>query len=195
MPATKPKDDLEVRAFKSARAFHLWLSRNHEKSPGIWLRFFKKASGVPSVTYREALDEALCHGWIDGQVKKFDERSWLQRFTPRRPRSLWSRRNVANVERLTSEGRMTPAGFRQIEQARADGRWAAAYDSPGDMKIPDDLLQAFAQNPKAHRFFKTLNRTNTYAILWRLQTARKPETRLRRMTAILEMLNNGKKFH
>jgi uncharacterized protein YdeI (YjbR/CyaY-like superfamily) len=194
MPA-KPANDLEIRAFKSARALSTWLAKNHAKSPGIWLRLFKKDSRVASVTYAQALDEALCYGWIDGQVKKFDEQSWLQRFTPRRPRSLWSRRNVTNVERLTTEGRMTPAGVRQVELAKADGRWTAAYDSSGAMKLPDDFLKQLAKDRKARAFFETLNRANTYAIAWRLQTARKPETRERRMTAILTMLSKGEKFH
>ena len=195
MATTKATTDLEVRAFKSPRAFNTWLSKNHAKSPGIWLRFFKKDAGVTTIVYAEALDEALCHGWIDGQTKKFDDQSWLQRFTPRRARSVWSKRNVANVERLTEQGRMAGAGLKQVEAAKADGRWISAYDSPRAMTPPDDFMEALEKDPKAHGFYKSLNRANTYAIAWRLQTARKPETRQRRMNAILEMLRQGKKLH
>jgi uncharacterized protein YdeI (YjbR/CyaY-like superfamily) len=195
MPATKATTDLEVRAFRSSRAFNTWLAKNHARSLGIWLRFFKKGSGITSVTYAQALDEALCYGWIDGQTKSLDDQSWLQRFTPRRSRSVWSKRNVANVDRLTEQGRMKPAGLKQVETAKADGRWIAAYDSPRAMTPPEDLLQALAKLPKALAFYNSLNRANTYAIVWRLQTARKPETRQRRLTAILDMLRKGEKFH
>jgi uncharacterized protein YdeI (YjbR/CyaY-like superfamily) len=188
-------DELSVRAFASPRAWAKWLAANHAKSKGVWLRFYKKDSGVASVNYAEALDEALCYGWIDGQLKKLDDKSYLQRFTPRRARSLWSKRNVAKAEKLIKDGRMQPAGLREIQAAKTDGRWTAAYDSPAKMEIPADFLAELSKNPKAHAFFKTLNKANLYAIAWRLQTAAKPATRDRRMQAILQMLRTGKKWH
>ena len=156
---------------------------------------FKKDSGVKSVTYDEALDVALCYGWIDGQKNKHDARSWVQKFTPRRARSIWSKRNVEHVERLIAEGKMTAAGWVQIEAAKADGRWTRAYDAAKDMKVPEDFLKELSKNKKAKAFFDTLNKANTYAIAWRLQTAKKPETRERRMNALLEMMKKGEKLH
>jgi uncharacterized protein YdeI (YjbR/CyaY-like superfamily) len=184
-----------VLAFPTQKDWKKWLAKNNSKSNGIWLRFFKKHSGVTSVTYNEALDEALCYGWIDGQLKKFDEDSYLQKFTPRRKRSIWSKRNKDHVARLISEGRMTQAGLKEIEAAKADGRWDRGYDSPGNMKIPDDFLKEVSKNKKSKEFFESLNRANKYSITWRLQTAKKPETRQKRMKAILDMLKEGKKFH
>lgn len=189
------KPEPEVLAFESSRHFEKWLAKSHAQSQGIWLRFFKKDSGRKTVTYAEALDVALCYGWIDGQVKKLDESSYLQRFTPRRPKSLWSKRNREHVRRLTDAGRMQPAGLKQVEEAKRDGRWESAYDSPSNMAVPEDFLRELAKDAKAEAFFRTLNKTNTYAIAWRLQTAVKPETRQKRMTAILAMLAEGKKFH
>lgn len=188
-------EEIPVISFSSADEWKEWLAANHDKPNGIWLRFFKKDAGVTAMGYAEALDEALCYGWIDGQVKKYDELSWLQKFTPRRPRSVWSKRNVEHVERLTKAGRMQPPGLRQVEAARADGRWQKAYDSSANMEMPDDFLKAIAKDRKAAAFFETLNRANKYAIAWRLQTAKKPETREKRMKAILEMLKKGEKFH
>lgn len=189
------KNDLPIIAFDTPDAWEQWLAQHHVASHGIWLRFFKKGSGVTSVTFAEALDGALCYGWIDGQAKKYDDKSWLQKFTPRRPRGLWSKRNREHIERLLQAGRMQAAGLEQVEMAKADGRWEKAYDAPSTMQVPEDFLQALAENEKAKTFFETLNKTNTYAIAWRLQTAKRPETRARRMQAILEMLENGKKFH
>jgi uncharacterized protein YdeI (YjbR/CyaY-like superfamily) len=159
------------------------------------MRLYKKASGVTSVTYAEALDVALCFGWIDGQVKRGDELSYLQKFTPRRKRSLWSKRNVEYVARLTEAGLMMPAGIAEVERAKADGRWSAAYDRPSEMATPDYFLAALRKNPKAAAFFETLNKTNKYAIAWHLQTARTEETRKRRQDKILTMLEAGKKLH
>ena len=187
--------DLEVRGFRSAKAFGAWLARNHGKSHGIWLRLFKKDSGVATVTYQEALEEALCYGWIDGQVRKFDEESWVQRFTPRRARSLWSKRNVGKAEGLIAAGRMQAAGLKQIEAAKADGRWAKAYASPREMKVPEDFLEALAKDAKANAFFRTLNRANCYAIAWNLHNAKKAETRERRMKKYLEMMRKGERIH
>ncbi|HTK05166.1 MAG TPA: YdeI/OmpD-associated family protein, partial [Candidatus Eisenbacteria bacterium] len=147
------------------------------------------------VTYDEALDEALCFGWIDGQKRGHDAVSWIQRFTPRRKRSMWSKRNIDHVARLIKNGRMTTSGLKEIEAAKTDGRWARAYDSAKGMVVPADFLQALAKNKKAERFFKTLDRANIYAIAWRLQTARKPETRARRMNALLDKMARGEKLH
>ena len=189
------KADYAVKKFGGPAEFRAWLGREHVRSPGIWLRFFKKASGEKSVTYAEALDVALCFGWIDGQVKPFDDKSWLQKFTPRRARSNWSKRNVGHVERLTKDGLMEKAGLAAIEAAKADGRWAAAYDSPRNMQAPPDFLERLKKNKKAYAFFQSLTRANVYAITYRLQTAKKPETRERRMAAILDMMRRGEKFH
>jgi len=187
--------DFEIIAFPTAKAWRQWLAKNHAGSDGVWLRFFKKDSGAASVTHAEALDAALCHGWIDGQVKKHDEKSWLHKFTPRRPRSIWSKRNRERVEQLTEAGKMKPAGLKQADAAKADGRWDRAYDSPSQMTVPEDFMKMLSRNKKAKTFFESLNKANTYAIAWRLQTTIKPETREKRMTAILAMLADGKKFH
>jgi len=185
----------EVISFESATAWESWLAENHAVLAGVWLRFFKKGSGVDSVTHGQALDEALCYGWIDGQIQKHDDKSWLQKFTPRRAKSIWSKRNIEHVARLTKAKKMKPAGLRQVEAAKADGRWEMAYDSPSNMRMPQDFLERLAENKKAEAFFKSLTRANTYAIGWRLQTAKKPETREKRMKAILQMLAKGEKFH
>ncbi len=189
------KADLPIISFKSPKEWANWLDKNHAKSSGIWLRLFKKGSGVATVTYAEALDEALCYGWIDGQLDKYDDKSWLRKFTPRRPKSVWSKRNIEHVNRLSDAGKMKPAGLKEVAAAKADGRWGRAYDSPGAMQVPGDFLKELSKNKKARAFFETLNKANTYAIAWRLQTAKKPETRAKRMQAILEMLKRGEKLH
>jgi uncharacterized protein YdeI (YjbR/CyaY-like superfamily) len=181
--------------FKSAADFRVWLKDHHDRSDGVWLRLFKKGSGRQTFTHAEAIDQALCFGWVDSQGKGYDEQSWIQRFTPRRTRSPWSRLNTRNVERLTRAGQMTPAGLAAVAAAKADGRWQAAYDSPGAATPPADFLRALARNKKAKAFFATLNRANVYAIVYRLQTAKKPETRERRMQNILAMLRRGETFH
>jgi uncharacterized protein YdeI (YjbR/CyaY-like superfamily) len=159
------------------------------------VRFFKKDSGVASATYQETLECALCFGWIDGQLKKYDDASWLRKFTPRRPRSVWSLKNKEHAERLIRSGRMRRPGYREIEAARKDGRWKAAYDPPSTMTVPADLVKRLEANRRAKAFFETLNRANLYAIAWRLQTAKKPETRERRLNDIVAMLSRGQKFH
>jgi len=184
-----------VIAFELRAEWRTWLDKNHERAEGIWLRFFKKDSGVVSIKYAEALDEALCYGWIDGQLKSLDAKSYIQKFTPRRTRSLWSKRNIEHVARLTREGLMHAEGLKQVESAKADGRWAQAYDSPGTMTIPEDFLAAIGRNSKARKTFESLNKSNRYAIAWRLQTAKKPETRQRRFEAMIKMLAAGEKFH
>lgn len=182
-------------SFASASEWEQWLGANHAGSDGIWLRIYNKESGEKTVTYAEALDVALCYGWIDGQKKKLDGDSWIQKFTPRRARSIWSKRNIEHIERLTSENRMKPAGLKAYEAAKHDGRLAAAYDAPSGATTPEDFLQLLEQNIAAKSFFDSLNKANKYAITWRLQTAKKPETRARRMSTILEMLARGEKFH
>ena len=153
------------------------------------------ACGIPSVSYAEALDSALCYGWIDAQKDKFDAESWLQRFCPRRPKSQWSKRNIVHVERLRKAKRMKVAGLAEVAAAKADGRWAAAYDPPSQHEVPADFLAALAKDKKALAFLAGLNRANTYAIAYRLQTAKKPETRVKRFDQILGMLKRGEKFH
>ena len=191
----KASPEQPVLSFASRRDWERWLAKNHEISNGIWLRFFRKESGTATVIYADALEVALCHGWIDGQFKKFDETSWLQRFTPRRPRSIWSKRNTEKAEALIRAGKMKPAGLRQVDLAKQDGRWHEAYDSPSKMQVPDDFLEKLSGSKKALEFYQSLNKSNTYAIAWRLQTAKKPETREKRMNTILEMLGRGEKFH
>jgi len=189
------KQPLPTESFTGAGEWRRWLRKNHALSDGLWLRIFRNDSGVRTVTYAEALNEALCFGWIDGQKKKCDEKSWLQKFTPRRPRSLWSKRNRERVAQLIDEGRMAPAGLEQVEAAKEDGRWNDAYDAQSAMTVPDDFLDRLSESEEALAFFRTLNRANIYSIAWRLQTAKKPETRERRMQAILEMLARGKSLH
>src|SRR5258708_6771665 len=165
-PAAKKR----IISFASAQKWAGWLAKNHAKSTGVWLRIFRKDSAKPTVTYAEALDEALCYGWIDGQKDACDEESWLQRFTPRRSRSIWSKRNREHVARLTKVKRMKPAGIREVEAARLDGRWDRAYDSQGVSTIPADFLKILSANKNAKKFFDTLNKANLYSIAWRLQT-------------------------
>ncbi len=186
---------MQTLHFKTAADFRHWLKKNHLNSEGIWLRIFKKDSHEQSVTYADALDQALCHGWIDGQKKSFDKSSWLQKFTPRRPKSGWSQRNTQHAERLIKAGEMTPAGMQAVEAAKADGRWATAYASSRDANPPEDFLKELSRNKKAEAFFKTLTKANVYSIVYRLETAKTPETREKRMKMILAMMEQGKAFH
>jgi uncharacterized protein YdeI (YjbR/CyaY-like superfamily) len=172
-----------ILAFPSAADFSRWLQRHHSEHAGIWMRIFKKASGRPTVTYAEALEEALCWGWIDGQKQKGDGHSWLQKFTPRGPRSGWSKVNTEHVERLEREGRMQAAGRAVVDAAKADGRWERAYHSSRTFEMPADFLRALAKYPRARRFYESLGKSNRYGIFYRLQSARRPETRARRMRA------------
>jgi uncharacterized protein YdeI (YjbR/CyaY-like superfamily) len=185
----------ETLSFLSSPEFRTWLAANHRKSEGIWMRIFKKDSGETSITYAEALDEALCFGWIDGQKKRHDDSSWLQRFTPRRPHSGWSKINTQHAERLIQTGRMKAAGHAQIDAAKKDGRWTVAYDSPSTATFPEDFLAALRKNRIAKAFFESLNKANRYAIAYRLQTAKKSETKRRRMDMILAMLARSEAFH
>lgn len=186
--------DLPIALFADAEAWEAWLDGQAD-SKGVWLKIAKKGADVASVTYAEALDVALCHGWIDGQKRACDERYFLQRFTPRRPRSVWSKINVGHVERLTAAGRMRARGLREVEAAKADGRWDQAYGGGRDMPVPDELAKALAMNAKARRFFEQLDRTNRYAFCWRVQTAKKAETRQSRAATFVEMLAKGEKLH
>ncbi|NDK37593.1 hypothetical protein DT603_01870 [Pseudoxanthomonas gei] len=187
-------DELPVKPFKTPAAWEKWLSANADAA-GVWLKIAKKDSGIASVTYAQALDIALCHGWIDGQKKGFDEQFFLQRFTPRRPRSLWSKINIGHVERLTAAGLMQARGLREVEAARADGRWEAAYHGFSVMDVPAELAAALKKDRKAQAFFDTLDRTNRYAFCWRVHTAKKPETRVARAAKFAEMLARGEKIH
>src|SRR5690606_1377062 len=167
-----------------------WLEENHESAAGVWVKIAKKASGIPSVTYSEALDVAVCFGWIDSQRDKVDDLYWQQRFTPRTKKSPWSQVNRERVERLAAEGRIRPAGQREIDAAKADGRWEAAYASQSKMTVPDDLQDALLEVPEAAEFFATLNSKNRYAILYRVQSAKKPETRAKRIEKFVTMMAN-----
>jgi uncharacterized protein YdeI (YjbR/CyaY-like superfamily) len=189
------KTDFQIVSFNSKEAFESWLDQHHHVAKGIWLRFYKKGSGIPSIVYKEALDVALCYGWIDSQLDKSNEASYLQKFTPRRPKSLWSKRNIENVMRLEEEGRMRPSGMLETEKAKNDGRWEKAYDSPGNMEIPDDFIQELSKSKKAFAFFESLNRTNKYTIGWRIQTAKTEEIRSKRIKEILTMMDKEEKFH
>lgn len=183
------------RTFRSSEELRSWLAKEHGRAAALLVRIYKKASGVLSITYAEALDQALCFGWIDGQKLPFDADSWVQKFTPRRAKSRWSKLNAGHVDRLNRAGQMMPAGLREVEAAKADGRWAAAYDSPANAMVPAEFLRELARNAKAKRFYSRLNKANLYAIAYRLQTAKRPETRIRRMQLIIEMLARGEKFH
>jgi uncharacterized protein YdeI (YjbR/CyaY-like superfamily) len=186
---------MKTMSFASPREFRAWLAKNHGRSEGIWLRIYKKDAGGAAMTHAEALDQALCYGWIDGQKQPGDAQSWLRKFTPRRPKSGWSKNNTKHAERLIESGEMAAAGLKEVQAAQSDGRWKAAYDSFSAAAVPDDFLEALARNKKAKAFFATLNKTNLYSIAYRLQTAKKPQTRDKRMQAIIEKLARGEKFH
>lgn len=189
------KKDLPILFFEFQRDLEAWFDENHATSREIWLRLAKKNSGVQSVSRSEALDAALCFGWIDGQAAPLDDQFWLQRFTPRRPKSKWSLINCKKVTDLAAQGRMRPAGLKEIEAAKRDGRWERAYASPKDMTVPDDLQKRLDENPKAREFFANLNSRNRYAILYRILDAKKEETRARRIEQFVAMLNDQKTIY
>lgn len=184
-----------ILTFKDQSAWESWLELTGSVSTGAWLRIAKKGAGIKTVSYAEALEIALCHGWIDGQKKAENEHYWLQRFTPRTARSIWSQINKAKAEALVSAGRMRPAGMREIDRAKKDGRWDAAYSSASNSVVPDDLQQALDANKEAKAFFSTLNSQNRYAILFRIQNVKKAETRAKKITQFIEMLARGEKLH
>lgn len=197
MSAQEPARQLPpaMTLFKNAKAFETWLKKHHASSDGLWLQIAKRGAAEPSVTYAEAVEIALCWGWIDGQKKGLDDQHFLQRFTPRRARSVWSKVNVEKVAALIESGRMQAPGLAQVDAAKADGRWARAYDGARTAVVPDDLLAALNAQPPAKAFFATLNASNRYAVLWRIQTAVKPETRARRIAQLVDMLARGETVH
>jgi uncharacterized protein YdeI (YjbR/CyaY-like superfamily) len=186
--------DLPTLSFASQEEWEAWLEANHS-SAGVWMKIAKKSSGIESVTHPEALEAALCHGWIDGQRKRLDDEFFLQKFTPRTPRSPWSRINRDKAERLVEEGRMRPHGLAEMERAKADGRWDAAYEPQSKAPVPDDLQRELDQRPDAAAFFAALDSRNRYAILYRLQDAKRPETRARRLAEFVAMLEEHRKIY
>lgn len=193
--AATPKPELPELTFDDAAAWEKWLAREHARSPGAWLRIAKRSAGETTVQYPEALEVALCYGWIDGVKRRVDDDYWVQKFTPRAARSIWSKVNREKVQALIDSGRMRPAGLKEIERAKADGRWDAAYDSVSQSSVPPELQAALDADPAARDFFATLDSRNRYAILHRLQTAKKPETRARRLEQFVQMLARGEKLH
>jgi uncharacterized protein YdeI (YjbR/CyaY-like superfamily) len=188
-------DELEIVLFDGPDELEVWLEENATESAGLWLKIAKKGASAPSVTYDEAVELALCFGWIDSQKRGFDETHFLQRFTPRRPRGRWSKINREKAEALHKAGALRPAGSAEVEAAKTDGRWEAAYEGSRTAKVPDDLQAELDANPKAAAFFADLDSANRYAIIWRLGEAKKPETRARRLAKFVAMLENGEKLH
>lgn len=186
---------LPIKAFASAAALATWLAKNHGKSDGVWLKLAKRGARTPSVTYAEAVEIALAWGWIDGQKQALDDDWWLQKLTRRSAKSLWSKINCDKATALVAAGKMHPPGLAEVERAKRDGRWDAAYDSPSSSKVPDDLRAALDGNARAAAFFATIDATNRYAILWRIQTAKKPETRARRIAELVAMLARRELLH
>ena len=191
----KNAENLPILSFDTQQDWETWLAEHHTDSKGIWLKIAKKETGVPSVSYSEALESALCYGWIDGQKDSFDDSYWLQKFTPRRPKSVWSKVNCDKATELIVKGRMQPAGLRQVGLAKADGRWESAYQSQSKITIPEDFQSELDKNQQAKEFFGTLNSANRYAILYRIETAKKPETRSARIQKFIEMLAKNEKIH
>jgi uncharacterized protein YdeI (YjbR/CyaY-like superfamily) len=189
------KQDLPIVAFATQAEWEAWLAAHHAADKGVWLKIAKKDTGAATVSYAEALESALCYGWIDGQKAAYDAQFWLQKFTPRGRRSKWSRINRDKATALLEEGRLQPAGLAQIEQARQDGRWDAAYEAQSRATVPDDLQRALDANPAAQACFATLDRANRYAILYRLRDAKRPQTRARRLAQFVAMLEAGQKLH
>jgi len=187
--------ELPTVPFESKKKWADWLAKQHDKSSGVWLKIGKKDTGISSVTYEEALDVALCYGWIDGQKKGFDEKYWLQKFTRRGPKSIWSKINTEKAEKLIIAGEMKPAGLKAIELAKQDGRWEAAYASQKNIAIPEDFQAALDKNKKAKTFFSTLKSAERYSFLFRIHHAKKPETRAKRIQQFIEILEKGEKLH
>jgi uncharacterized protein YdeI (YjbR/CyaY-like superfamily) len=187
--------ELPVISFKTAQKFYAWLKVNHTKEQSFWLRFYKKNSGIASLIRDEAVDTALCWGWIDGLINKYDDESYLLRFTPRRPKSIWSKINVAKIEKLTKFGLMQPNGLAQVEKAKADGRWDRAYEPASKMEVPADFIKLIKKDKIAYSFYQTLNKANTYAIAFRLTTIVDGEKRKQKMNQLFDMLKKGKAIY
>jgi uncharacterized protein YdeI (YjbR/CyaY-like superfamily) len=185
----------ETRSFATPEEFDAWLAAEHDRAPGLFVKLAKKSSGIPSITSAEAVEVALCHGWIDGRGNRVDDVWFTVRYTPRRPRSVWSQKNVATVARLLAEDRMRPAGLAQVAAAQADGRWDRAYAGSATITVPEDLAAALAAEPAAEAFFAGLDKTNRYAVLWRVHTAATPQTRANRIAACVRMLAEGRRLH
>ncbi|MBE7474091.1 MAG: bacteriocin-protection protein [Anaerolineae bacterium] len=194
-PASTTSGELPIIMFAQPQDWAAWLDKNHATSAGLWLQFARKSSDIPSISYDEALEVALCYGWIDGQKKSHDETSWLQKFTPRGPKSIWSKINREKAQKLIESGWMKPAGLKAVEAAQQDGRWTAAYDPQRTMTVPADFQAELDKNPEAKAFFTALNSRNRYAILHRIQTAKKAETRARRIQQFIEMLARQEKLY
>jgi uncharacterized protein YdeI (YjbR/CyaY-like superfamily) len=195
MDGVADETQFETRAFATAADFDAWLAAEHDRAPGLFLKLAKKSSGIPSITAPEAVEVALCHGWIDGRGNRVDDVWFTVRYTPRRPRSVWSQKNVETVARLIADERMRPAGLAAVEAAQADGRWDRAYAGPATITVPDDLAAALAAEPAAEAFFGTLDKTNRYAVLWRVHTATTPRTRANRIAACVQLLAEGRRIH
>ncbi len=191
----KNVDNLPVMTFESQQSWEVWLAEHHADTQVIWLKIAKKATDIASVSYAQALESAICYGWIDGQKASFDDQHWLQKFTPRRPKSIWSKVNCDAAMILLATGKMQPAGIRQIELAKADGRWETAYESQSQITIPADLQSELDKNQQAKEFFNTLDSRNRYAVLFRIQMAKKPETRVARIQKFVEMLSKHQKIY
>jgi len=194
MPTNAP-DGSPIKLFKSEQDWAAWLEKNHGKSIGLWLRIAKKDSGLQSVSYKEALEAAICYGWIDGQKRPESDRAWLQKFLPRTAKSIWSKINREKALALVASGRMKAAGLRTIENAKQNGRWETAYDSPSGAAVPEDFQAALDAHPRAKAFFDSLDRANRYAVLWRIQTVKKAETRARKVEQFIAMLERKEKIH
>jgi uncharacterized protein YdeI (YjbR/CyaY-like superfamily) len=192
---TATADGCPIRLFKSKQDWATWLEKNHRKGTGVWLRLAKKGSRLGSVSYKEALEVALCCGWIDGQKRPEDEQTWLQKFVARSSKSVWSKINREKALALIASGEMKAAGLEAIESAKENGRWKTAYDSPSQAIVPSDFQAALDANPRAAAFFKTLDRANRYAVLWRIQTVKKAETRIRKIEQFIAMLERGERIH
>jgi uncharacterized protein YdeI (YjbR/CyaY-like superfamily) len=184
-----------VMSFKNQSEWREWLAKNHGKSDGLWIKVYKMDSGIASIHPPEALEEALCYGWIDGQRKSLDIKSYLQKYTPRRTRSNWSKINTEHIARLTKLGKMKPSGIAEVEKAKADGRWDRAYESPKNTVVPEDFLKELSKNKKAEDFFKTLNKTNIFVIAFQINNAKRQETREKRIKKFVEMLSRKKKLY
>lgn len=193
--AKNESSELPIILFEQPADWAAWLEENHATSRGLWVRLAKKASGITSIDYNQALELALCYGWIDGQKKSYDETSWLQKFTPRGPKSMWSKINREKAQALIASGQMKPAGLAAVEAAQKDGRWDAAYESQSRATVPEDFQAALDANEKAKSFFATLNSANRYAILFRIQQAKRAETRARRINDFIAMLERNEKIH